>query len=154
MVTVFLVLLTPHYPWYYLAAAPFLAIYPRALTLWAITVGALQIHDVIPDDLVPDYGQRQIAFHAVVLLAILWDLRGRTSSRPDINLGGPRQVTISMADKRDGIDPRRYHDSVGGARGRGEARSRSASIWRRPTAATCSAPPARAPTTSSSRRPT
>ena len=75
--TVFLVLLTPHYPWYYLAAVPFLALYPKSLTLWVITVGGLQMHDVIPNDVAPDYGHRQLVFHSTVLLAIVRDLHSR-----------------------------------------------------------------------------
>jgi alpha-1,6-mannosyltransferase len=74
IVTMFLILLTPHYPWYYLVATPFLALYPRALTLWVLSVGGLQMHDVIPGDVVPDYGRRQFVFHAAVLLAVAWDL--------------------------------------------------------------------------------
>jgi alpha-1,6-mannosyltransferase len=83
--TLFLVLLTPHYPWYYLVAVPFLVICPRAVTLWVLTVGGLQMHDVIPNDVVPDYGHRQLAFHTIVLLAILWDWHARTfrSLMPD-----------------------------------------------------------------------
>jgi alpha-1,6-mannosyltransferase len=79
LVTVFLVLLTPHYPWYYLVAVPFLAFYPHSATLWVITVGGLQMHDVIPNDIVPDYGHRQLAFHSTTLLAILWDWHSRTT---------------------------------------------------------------------------
>ena len=88
MVTVFLILLTPHYPWYYLAAAPFLAIYPRALTLWAITVGALQIHDVIPDDLVPDYGRARSLSTRWYCSRSSGTCAGEHASRLDINLGG------------------------------------------------------------------
>jgi alpha-1,6-mannosyltransferase len=85
--TAFLVLLTPHYPWYYLAAVPFLAVYPNSVTLWVLTVGGLQIHDVIPNDVVPDYGHRQMVFHSVVLLAILWDWRARTNGKLTLNPG-------------------------------------------------------------------
>ncbi len=80
LVTVFLVLLTPHYPWYYLAATPFLAIYPRVLTLWVLSIGGLQMHDVIPGDIVPDFGRRQFVFHATVLLAVAWDIYARRRS--------------------------------------------------------------------------
>ncbi len=80
IVTVFLVLLTPHYPWYYLAATPFLAIFPRMVTLWVLSVGGLQMHDVIPGDIVPDYGHRQFVFHSAVLLAIGWDFYQRRRS--------------------------------------------------------------------------
>ena len=91
IVVVFLILLTPHYPWYYLAATPFLAFYPRLLTLWVLTVGGLQMHDVIIGDVVPDYGVRQMIFHSAVLIVIAWDLYrhrragGRQISPSDVN---------------------------------------------------------------------
>jgi hypothetical protein len=59
-------------------AVPFVAFYPRSATLWVLTVGGLQMHDVIPNDVVPDYGQRQLVFHSTTLLAILWDCWART----------------------------------------------------------------------------
>ena len=74
IVSVFLILLTPHYPWYYLAATPFLVFYPRLATLWVLTVGGLQMHDVIKGDVVLDYGVRQLLFHSAVLLAAIYDL--------------------------------------------------------------------------------
>ncbi len=85
LTVIFLALLTPHYPWYYVAAAPFAALYPHVLTVWVLSVGGLQMHDVIPGDVVPDYGHRQVVFHSAVVLALAWDLyqyRARPSQRP------------------------------------------------------------------------
>lgn len=75
LLTAFLVLLTPHYPWYYLALVPFLAIYPKSWTLWLLTVGGLQTYQAVPGELLPDYVNRQIVFHLLVLLAIARDAR-------------------------------------------------------------------------------
>ncbi len=87
LVMLFLILLTPHYPWYYLAAVPFLAIYPRAITLWVLTLGSLQMYDVVPDDTLPGHGDRQLVFHSVVLVAVLWDLRTATFADAKIRFG-------------------------------------------------------------------
>ncbi len=86
LTTLFLVLLTPHYPWYYLVTASFAALYPRALTLWVLSVGGLQMHDVIPGDVVPDYGHRQLVFHSAVLLAITWDLYKNSSAQGKLRI--------------------------------------------------------------------
>ena len=87
LVGLFLVLLTPHYPWYYLVLMPFLVIFPRLVTLWVVTVGALQAHDVYPLYPVIDYGVRQMTFHSVVLLAIFWDVHARNKNGFKLNSG-------------------------------------------------------------------
>lgn len=74
LVTVFLVLLTPHYPWYYVVLTPFLALYPWSLTLWALTAGGLQIYQVFPGDDIPDYHVRQLMFQSIVLAAVFRDV--------------------------------------------------------------------------------
>jgi hypothetical protein len=75
LVTMFLLLLTPHYPWYYLVLVPFLTIGRPAVTPWVLTVGALQIHHAIPGDWLPDYALRQSVFHLAALAAIGYDFR-------------------------------------------------------------------------------
>jgi hypothetical protein len=74
LITVFLVLLTPHYPWYYLALIPFVAIYPWSWTLWVLTVAGVETYDEIPGDVLPDYVLRQVVFNALVLLALARDI--------------------------------------------------------------------------------
>ena len=87
LMTLFLVVLTPHYSWYYLPAVPFLVVYPRAATLWVLTVGSLQIHDVVPNDVLPAYSYRQFVFHSVVLAAVLWDFRAAPFAVASMRLG-------------------------------------------------------------------
>ena len=79
LLAAFLVLLTPHYPWYYLALMPFLALYPRAWSLWVLTVASVLSYDAIPDDVLPIYIHRQIAFNALVLIAVARDIANRTT---------------------------------------------------------------------------
>ncbi len=64
-----------------------------------------------------------------------------------------QNAMASAATKR-AVDPQRYFESVDDRQRGCRSTSRSAFIWRRPTAAICCARPARAPTRSSSRRPT
>ena len=78
LLTAFLVLLTPHYPWYYLALMPFLAIYPGSWTLWVLTVASVMSYDAIPNDPLPDYIHRQIAFNGLVLVAVFRDIVNRS----------------------------------------------------------------------------
>lgn len=75
LVTVFLVLLTPRYPWYYLAAVPFLTLYPWSWTLWVITTAGVISYNEIPNDPLPDFLHRQMVFNAAVFLSIIRDLR-------------------------------------------------------------------------------
>ncbi len=73
LLTIFLVLLTPHYPWYYLALLPGLTVYPTSLTLWLLSIGGMQTYQIDIDAL-PHYDVRQITFHTLVLAAIAVDL--------------------------------------------------------------------------------
>lgn len=75
LLTTFLVLLTPHYPWYYLALVPFLTVFPASATLWLLTVGGLQTYQTVEGNYLAPYDTRQIIFHSLVLAAIAWDLR-------------------------------------------------------------------------------
>lgn len=74
LLAAFLVLLTPHYPWYYLALVPLIAIYPASWTLWLLTVGGMQTYQAVPGEVMPDFVDRQVVFHGLVLLAIARDL--------------------------------------------------------------------------------
>ena len=72
LLATFLILLTPHYPWYYLALVPFLTVYPTSATLWLLTVGGVQTYQNYSAN-VPDYDTRQIVFHSLVLVATARD---------------------------------------------------------------------------------
>lgn len=75
LVTVFLVLLTPHFPWYYLIAVPFLTVYPWSWTLWVITVAGVLTYNEIPGDIMPGYVHLMMVFNALVLVAVIRDVR-------------------------------------------------------------------------------
>ncbi len=83
LLTAFLVVLTPHYPWYYLAIVPFLAVYPWSWTLWVLTIAGVQSYNEIPNDRLPDFVLRQLVFNLMVLIAIARDLL-RLRNRPAI----------------------------------------------------------------------
>jgi hypothetical protein len=71
----FLVLTTPHYPWYFLALAPFLALCPTA-TAWTLTTASVLLHFVHDGAWVPGYGARFAAFTLAMLAALVYDLWG------------------------------------------------------------------------------
>jgi CDP-diglyceride synthetase len=76
LLVVFLVLLTPHYPWYYLIAVPFLAVYPWSWTLWVITVASVLAYNEIPNDKsLPPYIYLMMVFNALVFVALVRDFR-------------------------------------------------------------------------------
>ena len=78
-------LLTPHYPWYYLALVPFLTFYTTSWTLWVVTVGGFQTYQFGLSAMIPGYDDRQILFHGLVLLAIARDLwLVRPQGTPDL----------------------------------------------------------------------
>ena len=57
----------------YLALVPFLPVFPASWTLWLLTVGGLQTYQAIPGEIMPDYIDRQVVFHSIVLAAIARD---------------------------------------------------------------------------------
>ena len=69
----FLVLLTPHFPWYYLAIAPLLALQPRLLTPWVLVTGGVLLYDVIEGDRMPSFALREGALHLTALAALAYD---------------------------------------------------------------------------------
>ena len=71
----FLVLLTPHYPWYYLALAPLLA-FGYWLTPWVLTTGGFLLYDVIDGDTLPPFLMRETALHVAALAALVYEFWG------------------------------------------------------------------------------
>ena len=69
----FLILLTPHYPWYYLAIAPLLALQPRMLTPWVLATGGFLLYDVIEGDRMPPFAIREGCLHLMALAALVYD---------------------------------------------------------------------------------
>jgi alpha-1,6-mannosyltransferase len=83
LLLVFLLLLSPRYPWYFLAITPFVALRGNAV-LWAASIGALLLQEQA------DWGGhiplfiRQTGLYGAVALGLLWSMwnRGRFVSVP------------------------------------------------------------------------
>lgn len=78
LLVAFLVLLTPHYPWYYLALAPVLVLRP-ALTPWLLMTGGFLLYGVIEGDRLPAFQLREAVLHLGALAALGLDMRARRS---------------------------------------------------------------------------
>lgn len=72
LVTVFLLLLTPHYPWYYLVLGPLL-VFTRAVTPWVLMTGGFVLYDVIDGDSMLPFAMREGALHLLALAAFACD---------------------------------------------------------------------------------
>jgi hypothetical protein len=81
----FLVLSSPHYPWYFLVLVPFLALSPSA-TAWVLTTASVLFYYYFhPDPTMPSYEARIAAFTLAMLAALaydLWSVRRRAASIP------------------------------------------------------------------------
>jgi alpha-1,6-mannosyltransferase len=69
----FLVLSSPHYPWYFLALVPFLVLAP-SVTAWVLTLGGVLFYDVLSSDALPSYDARITVFTLATLAALAHDL--------------------------------------------------------------------------------
>jgi alpha-1,6-mannosyltransferase len=73
LLTAFLVLSSPHYPWYFLVLVPLLALRPTA-TGWVLTVASVLFYDAVPEiGTLPSYDVRVRAFTLMMLLALARD---------------------------------------------------------------------------------
>jgi hypothetical protein len=78
----FLVLSSPHYPWYFLVLVPFLVLAPF-LTAWVLTLGGVLFYDVLSSDALPSYETRITVFTLATLAALAHDLwSGRRQAMP------------------------------------------------------------------------
>ena len=72
----FLVLSSPHYPWYFLVLVPFLVLAP-SLTAWVLTLGGVLFYDALSHDSLPSYEARIALFTLATLAALAHDLWNR-----------------------------------------------------------------------------
>jgi hypothetical protein len=80
LVLVFLFLLSPNFPWYFLIAVPFLALVGGA-PAWVVTIAALMLgNDINPDDPNVSFEIRDTAFNLLFLTAVVvaWVRRPRS----------------------------------------------------------------------------
>ncbi len=73
LLIIFLVLTTPHYPWYFLVVAPFLALCPT-LTAWTMTSGGVYLYYLFTDPTMPTYDMRFATFTLATLATLAYDL--------------------------------------------------------------------------------
>jgi hypothetical protein len=73
MIFAFLFLLSPVYPWYFLALVPFLALTPT-LGLWILASGAFILYDVFDYDTLPHMATRKDILYSATLIAAALDL--------------------------------------------------------------------------------
>lgn len=86
MLVAFLVLVSPHYPWYFLVLVPFLALCPSAAA-WVLTSASVLFYDVVPGDVLPSYEIRIAVFTVAVLAALAHDLRSERRKNAPAALG-------------------------------------------------------------------
>ncbi len=88
LLTAFLVLSSPHYPWYFLALVPFLALNATA-TMWVLTVASVLFYNAVPEvGALPSYEARIRAFTLLVLLALAYDMWARRGKPSPAAIGG------------------------------------------------------------------
>jgi hypothetical protein len=68
----FLILASPHYPWYFLALVPFLALAPSA-TAWTLTLACPVLYDSVDGRGWPGYDARIAAFMLATIAALAHD---------------------------------------------------------------------------------
>lgn len=86
LLVAFLVLISPHYPWYFLVLVPFLALAPSA-SAWVLTSASVLLNNGVPDDALPTYEARIIVFTLAVLAALAHDLWSERRRRVPAALG-------------------------------------------------------------------
>jgi hypothetical protein len=74
LLIVFLILVSPHYPWYFLVLVPLIVIHPLA-TAWVLTLACPILYDSVEGGGWPGYDARIAAFTLATLAAIAYDAR-------------------------------------------------------------------------------
>lgn len=80
LLVAFLILASPHYPWYFLVLVPFLALAPSA-TAWTLTLLCPLLYDSIANAGWPGYDARTLLLLLATFAALAWDARGLTAPR-------------------------------------------------------------------------
>lgn len=85
----FLVLASPHYPWYFLVLVPLLALNPTA-TAWVLTLTCPLLYDSVAGTGWPDYDTRIALFTLATLAALAFDARSLWRKSTDLAVGASR----------------------------------------------------------------
>ena len=98
LLVVFLVLASPHYPWYFLVLVPLLAIHASA-TAWVLTLACPIIYDSVGGTGWPGYDARIAAFTLATVAALAfdgWSLRRKPN---------PLNLTVGATHEHRGDQP-------------------------------------------------
>lgn len=76
LLLIFLVLLSPRYPWYFLAITPFVALRGGAV-LWAASIGALLLQEEVGWGTYIPLFTRQTGLYGAIALALFWSMLER-----------------------------------------------------------------------------
>lgn len=74
LLVTFLILASPHYPWYFLALVPVLALH-GSVTGWVLSLGCIAIYGSVEGAGWPDYDTRIALFTAATFIAVAYDAR-------------------------------------------------------------------------------
>jgi hypothetical protein len=74
LLVIFLVVVSPHYPWYFLVLVPMLVIHPSA-TAWVLTLACPLLYDVVGGPMWPGYDLRIAAFTLATVAGLAHDAR-------------------------------------------------------------------------------
>lgn len=74
LLATFLILISPHYPWYFLALVPILALH-ASMTGWVLTLGCIAIYGSVEGGGWPEYDIRIALFTGATLAAVAYDAR-------------------------------------------------------------------------------
>ncbi len=86
LLVTFLVLASPHYPWYFLALIPVLALHNSAAG-WVLSIGCVSIYGSIEGTGWPEYDIRIALFTAATLIAVAYDTRRLVTSAAPVASG-------------------------------------------------------------------
>jgi hypothetical protein len=104
LLAVFLVLASPHYPWYFLALVPVLALYPSA-TGWVLTLGSPLLYDSAASTGWLGSDVRLALFTFVPVAALAFDAWRLRSSPLNRNVGETHERTPERYRERGGDRP-------------------------------------------------
>jgi|SoiMethySBSTD1v2_1073268.scaffolds.fasta_scaffold505078_1 alpha-1,6-mannosyltransferase len=86
LLVTFLVLVSPHYPWYFLVLVPLLVIHGSA-TAWVLTLTCPLLYASIDGAGWPNYDARIAAFTIATVAALAYDARKLLRKSPDLGVG-------------------------------------------------------------------
>jgi hypothetical protein len=104
LLAVFLVLASPHFPWYFLALVPMLALHSSAAG-WVLTLGSPLLYDSAAGVAWLGYDARVALFTLASVAALAFDGRHLRRKALNLNVGETHERTLERAGERGGNQP-------------------------------------------------